>query len=167
MSGPMAKPPASYSAWRPCFWPSRCAVLSLNTLLGYNGNMTHKVIAATAWACLTFIVYVTLSSIDARPELVSVGFYKAFCTVVERFAAYAVLGLLFYLAYPRHAALVCLLVFGSAVILELLQAFIPDRDARVIDALEKLAGGAVGIVAARAFLAFTERKTQSMPSRTP
>ena len=114
--------------------------------------MLHKFITTAAWACLIFIVYATLSSIDARPELTGVGLYKAFFTVVERFAAYAVLGLLFYLAYPRHVALICLLVFGSAVILELLQIFVPDRDARVIDALEKLGGGAAGILAARAFL---------------
>ena len=44
-------------------------------------------------------------------------------------------------------------MFGSAVILELLQILIPDRDARVLDALEKMAGGAAGILAARAVLA--------------
>jgi VanZ family protein len=43
-------------------------------------------------------------------------------------------------------------VFGSAIILELLQIFLPDRDARIIDALEKLAGGAAGILAASALL---------------
>jgi hypothetical protein len=117
--------------------------------------MAHKLIAAAAWACLIFIIYATLSSIDKRPELIGVGFYKAFFTLVERFGAYALLGLLFYLAYPRKFASVCLLVFGSAVILELLQILVPDRDARVLDALEKLAGGASGILAARAFLAMT------------
>jgi VanZ family protein len=108
--------------------------------------MLHKMIALAAWACLVFIAYATLSSIDARPELIAAGFYKAFFTVVERFGAYAVLGLLFCLAYPRHLNFVCLLVFGSAVILELLQIYVPDRDARVVDVLEKLAGGAAGIL---------------------
>jgi VanZ family protein len=84
------------------------------------------------------------------------GFYKAFFTVLEHFGAYAVLGFLFRLAYPRHIAFVCVLVFGSAVILELLQIFIPDRDARVLDAIEKLAGGAAGILASGAFLALSE-----------
>jgi VanZ family protein len=108
--------------------------------------MLHKMIALAAWACLVFIAYATLSSIDARPELIAAGFYKAFFTVAERFGAYAVLGLLFCLAYPRHLNFVCLLVFGSAVILELLQIYVPDRDARVVDVLEKLVGGAAGIL---------------------
>lgn len=69
---------------------------------------------------------------------------------VERFGAYALLGVLFSLAHPRRVALVCLLVLGGAVVLELLQLLTPGRDARAIDAVEKLAGGAVGILAARA-----------------
>ena len=77
---------------------------------------------------------------------------SALIVVVERFGAYGLLGLLFRLAYPRRIAPLCALVFGSAVILELLQIVIPDRDARVIDAVEKLAGGAAGIVAGKALL---------------
>jgi VanZ family protein len=119
--------------------------------------MIHKLIAAAAWACLIFIVHATLSSLEARPELTGVGFYRAFFTVIERFGAYAVLGLLFYLAYPRNVASVWFLVLGSAIILELLQNFVPDRDARVSDALEKLAGGITGIFAATALLALTKR----------
>ena len=103
----------------------------------------HKLIIIAAWACLTFIVYATLSSIDARPVIAG-GFFP----MVERFGAYAVLGLLLYSAYPRHLKLVCIIVFGSAVTLELLQALVPDRDPRVLDAVEKLLGGAVGIVSA-------------------
>jgi VanZ family protein len=114
--------------------------------VGYDTRMFHKLIAAAAWACLIFITYATLTSIDARPELTGPGFYKAFFTVLERFGAYGLLGLLFRLAYPRHVGFVCLMVFGSAVILELLQIVVPDRDARVIDAIEKLAGGAAGVL---------------------
>ena len=108
--------------------------------------MLHKLIATVAWACLVFTTYARLSSIDARPELMAAGFYKAFFTVVERFGAYAVLGLLFCLTYPRHLNFVCALVFGSTVILELLQIYVPDRDARVVDVIEKLAGGTAGIL---------------------
>jgi VanZ family protein len=108
--------------------------------------MLQKTIAAAAWACLVFIIYATLSSIGARPELVASGFYKKFFTIVERFGAYAVLGLLFCLAYPRYLTFVCILVFSSAVILELLQIYVPSRHAGVLDVLEKLLGGAAGIV---------------------
>jgi hypothetical protein len=110
--------------------------------------MSHKLIATAAWACLVFIAYATLSTIDLRPELIRDGYFKAFFTVVERFGAYAVLGLLFGLAYPRHLSFVCILVFGSAITLELLQIYIPDRHARVFDVMEKLLGGAAGIILA-------------------
>lgn len=92
---------------------------------------------------------------ERRPELTDVGLYKAFFTLLERIGAYGVLGLLFYFAYPRRVIFVSLLVFGSAAILEILQIFVPDRDARVLDALEKLAGGVAGIFAAKAILALT------------
>jgi VanZ family protein len=108
--------------------------------------MFHKLIATAAWACLIFITYATLSSIDARPELIQAGFFKVFFTIVERFGAYAVLGLLFCSAYPRRLTFVCILVFGSAITLELLQIYIPDRHARVLDVIEKLLGGAAGII---------------------
>ena len=111
---------------------------------------------------LVYIAYATLTPIEARPELHSDGFYKAFFTVLERFGPYAVLGLLFYLAYSRQVGFVCLLVFGSAVFLEILQIFVPDRDARVVDALEKMAGGATGMLAARAFLALARHRSREI-----
>ena len=110
--------------------------------------MFHKLIATAAWACLIFITYATLSSIDLRPELIRDGAFKAFFTVVERFGAYAVLGLLFCLAYPRWLTFVCILVFGSAVTLELLQLYVPGRHAGILDVAEKLLGGAAGIILA-------------------
>jgi hypothetical protein len=103
--------------------------------------MLHKLIIVGAWLCLAFIGYATLSSIDARPVIAG-GFF----TVLERFGAYAVLGLLFHLAYPRQLTFVCIMVFGSAVVLELLQNMVPDRDPRLSDAVEKLFGGAAGLV---------------------
>ena len=117
--------------------------------------MIQKLIAVAAWACLIFIVYATLSSADARPELTRTE--PALIVFVERFGAYGLLGFLFCLAYPRRLLFICCLVLGSAVLLELLQLIVPDRDARVIDATEKLLGGAAGILVARALLAFAGR----------
>ena len=117
--------------------------------------MFQKLIAVAAWACLGFIIYATLSSAGARPELTTTE--PALAVFVERVGAYGLLGLLFYAAYPRRIITVCLLVFGSAILLELLQILIPDRDARVVDAVEKIAGGAAGIVAGRAFVSFVGR----------
>lgn len=141
------------------------ALVLFDRVAGYDREMIQKLTAATAWACLIFIIYATLSSIDARPELTGVGFWKVSFTVVERFGAYTVLGFLFYLAYPNRIAFVCLLVLGSAVILELLQIIIPDRDARIVDALEKLTGGAAGILAARKILAVTAIQRWKLKSR--
>jgi VanZ family protein len=110
--------------------------------------MFKKLTTVAAWACLIFIIYATLSHAGWRPRLTTTE--PAVVVVVERFGAYGLLGLLFCLAYPRRIALVCVLAFGSAVGLELLQIAIPDRDAGVIDAVEKLAGGVAGIASFRA-----------------
>ena len=98
--------------------------------------MLQKLTTVAAWACLIFIIYATLSHAGWRPKLTTTE--PALVVIVERFGAYGLLGLLFCLAYPRRIALVRVLVFGSAVVLELLQIVILDRDARVIDAVEKL-----------------------------
>jgi VanZ family protein len=123
----------------------------LNTILKQPNpiqiSMLHRLISIAAWAVLAFIAYATISPIQARPTLpTSTGF--------EHFTAFAVLGLLFCLAYPRHFALVCLIVLGSAVLLEIMQLLTPDRHGRIQDAIEKMAGGLVGIVVGRAILYF-------------
>jgi VanZ family protein len=118
--------------------------------------MVCKGIGIAAWACLIFIIYATLSSAGSRPELTVTQ--PAVVVFLERFGAYGLLGFLFWLAYPSRIVFVCLLVFGSAVVLELLQIVIPDRDARVIDAAEKFAGGLAGISAAKVFLSFAIRR---------
>jgi VanZ family protein len=115
--------------------------------------MLRKLAIAGAWSCLAFIIYATLSSIDARPVIAG-GYF----TILERFGAYAVLGFLFHLAYPRHLTFVCIMVFGGAVVLELLQNFVPDRDPRFLDAVEKLLGGTVGLVSSGIFQSFFAAK---------
>jgi hypothetical protein len=111
----------------------------------------NKVIAIAAWACLVFVAFATLSPLGMRPELLASGPYKALATAVERFGAYAVLGLLFHFAYRRNLTFVCIVVFGSAVSLELLQNLVPERDARFLDVTEKLLGGAAGILLGHIF----------------
>ena len=118
--------------------------------------MFQKLIVVAAWACFIFIAYATLSSLPARPELTSDETEPIF--FIERFGAYALLGSLFCLTYPHRITFVCLLVLGSAVFLELLQILVPGRDAGILDALEKLAGGVVGISIARAVLTFVSRR---------
>jgi VanZ family protein len=109
--------------------------------------MIHKLVSIAAWGALAFIVFATLSPIRDRPTLSG-------SASLEHVAAFAVLGILFCLAYPRHTMLVCLVVFGAAVLLELLQLLTPDRHGRMADALEKVLGGAIGIMVGRAALYF-------------
>jgi hypothetical protein len=117
-----------------------------------------RTIQILAWAFFAVIVFATLTHVgfaysmyDAvapwllRPQM------KAYA-LFEHVMAFAVLGAAFTLAYPRRALLVCGLVFGAAITLEYLQTLTPDRHGTLIDALEKLVGGAIGVLAARAFL---------------
>ena len=106
-------------------------------------TMYRRVVAIAAWSSLAFIVFSTLSPVGLRPQVASVGF--------EHLAAFAVMGLLFAVAYPRHLVPIVTLVLGSAAILELFQFITPDRHARFSDMLVKLAGGSIGIVVARAW----------------
>ena len=123
--------------------------------------MLQKVITAAAWACLSFIVFATLSSIHERPVIAG-GHFAA----IERFSAYAVLGLLLYLAYPRHLAYVCITVFGGAIVLELLQHLTPDRHGRLLDAIEKLLGGMAGLLLAGILQSSAWSKFIGRPQRT-
>ena len=106
--------------------------------------MRRTLIITAAWAYFAFIVFKTLSSLDSRAELPTSGF-EEFFAVVEGFGGYAVLGILFYLAYPGNLSFACILVFGNAVLLELLRDYSLDTGAVYIDFIEKLFGGAAGI----------------------
>jgi VanZ family protein len=108
--------------------------------------MLYKLVTVAAWAFLAFIAYATLSPIQARPSVANAD--------LEHVAAFAVAGSLFYLAYPRRIFLVCLMVLGGAMLLEYLQTLTPDRHGTLFDASEKIAGGVLGICAARVALNF-------------
>ena len=111
--------------------------------------MLRYLLAIAAWACLAFIAYATLSPIQARPVVAA--------AVIEHLGAFAVMGGLFCLAYPRHIILVCVIVLGSALLLEYAQTLTPDRHGTVLDALEKVIGGGLGVCAGRAAVYFWPR----------
>jgi hypothetical protein len=114
--------------------------------------MLHKLISIAAWGTLTFVIFATLSPAHLRPELTATE--PALVVALERAGAFVVLGLLFSSGYPRRYGLVCVIVLGSAICLECLQILVPDRDARMVDAIEKIAGGGAGIFAAQWLLSF-------------
>src|SRR5690348_10013777 len=109
--------------------------------------MPQKLLTIAAWTLLALIASVTISPIRDRPTLHT-------SASLEHLAAFAVVGVLFCLAYPRRVALVCLIVLGSAVLLELAQLLTSDRHGRVQDAVEKMAGGVLGILVGQVLIYF-------------
>jgi VanZ family protein len=97
-----------------------------------------------AWTCLAFIVYATLAPIELRPALpnaINIG-------PIEHIGAFALFGVLFCAAYPQHTIIDFIFVIGTAGLLEFTQIFRADRHGRVSDALQKMAGGVVGVLVA-------------------
>ena len=94
-------------------------------------------------------IYYKLAPMLLRPGMTTYALF-------EHIIAFAVLGALFCFAYPRHIAFVCAIVFGSAVLLEFLQTLTPDRHGTLVDAIEKIAGGACGIIFAKIVLAVSQ-----------
>src|ERR1700694_775156 len=127
--------------------PGRSEAIRLLVQLGYDVRMFHKLITVAAWAVLAFIAYATIPPIQDRPTLPTSSNF-------EHFAAFAVVGTLFCAAYPRHIVLVCLVVLGSAVVLEFLRLLTADRNGRIQNAIEKMAGGSAGILTGRTILYF-------------
>jgi VanZ family protein len=103
------------------------------------------IVRIAAWASLCFIAYATLSPLRERPTLPT-------SSDVEHLAAFAVFGALFCLGYPRRIPTVLIFVVGSATLLEALQLLTPDRHARILDAVSKIAGGVLGIFTGCAIL---------------
>jgi VanZ family protein len=134
--------------------------LSRGDRVGYDVRMSHKFIAIAAWACVAVLAYATLAHVGfvysiyfkLAPFLMQVDMrtYAHF----EHVIAFASFGAIFAFAYPKRVIFVCCVVFLTAVILEYLQTLTPDRHGTLIDAFEKIVGGALGIFAARAILRY-------------
>ena len=111
--------------------------MAVDCIVAYLPVMVQRVSTIAAWLALAVVVYVTLAPINYRPVIAGAEF--------DRFAAFAVVGLAFGLAYPKRVFLVATIILISAFGLEALQLLRPDRDARILDALVKAAGGVCGI----------------------
>jgi apolipoprotein N-acyltransferase len=94
----------------------------------------------SAWTCLAAIAFVTLAPLGLRPD-------SGMPPNIERFVAFAVVGVLFAAAYPRYILFAAVIVLGAAVVFELLQLLAPSRHGRLFDAGVKVAGGLVGLCA--------------------
>jgi hypothetical protein len=111
----------------------------------------HRAVTVLAWLCLLYIAFATLGPISSRPS-------TGFSPQIERVAAYALVGMLFALAYPRHIILAGLVVLGVAILLEVLQLVMPSRHGRLLDAGFKVAGSVVGLGAGRVFAKLAMRR---------
>jgi VanZ family protein len=132
-------------------------------------DVIRMTLIVTAWASVTVISYATLSHVDFvyglyfklapflfQPEMKTYAHF-------QHVLAFALFGALFSLAYPRRIILVCCVVFGTAALLEFLQTLTPDRHGTLMDVVEKVAGGAVGICAATIALKVLQRQHRAAP----
>jgi VanZ family protein len=123
-----------------------------------------KLITVAAWISIAIAAYATLTNVDfvyaiyfkLSPLLMhpAIRTYARF----EHIIAFLIVGLLFSYAYPRKFIFVCCILFGGAAALEILQTFTPDRHGTLTDVLEKMTGGAAGILLARIFQMARSRK---------
>ena len=132
--------------------------------------MVRKLLVLLAWVSLGYIIYVTLSPIGLRP-------IASHNPAHERLVAYAIVGILFGLAYRGRICMALGIVVGAAIALEGLQYLTPDRHGRLADLLEKVSGGLLGVlvaIAASRYLARcsllacdqpTNRRVLNIPAR--
>lgn len=104
----------------------------------YDETMTTTIFKILAWSALLAIAAATLSPIELRPRL-------AMAVDLERLAAFALVGLLFALAYPRRIWIAVAIVAIGVLGLEWLQHIRPDRHGRAEDALVKAVGALAGL----------------------
>jgi hypothetical protein len=95
-------------------------------------------IQIAAWIAFVMVCAMTVGPIWTRPV-------SHLSADHERFAAFAVLGVLFMLAYPKRPFPVLIFLAAAAGALELAQTAIPGRHGRFEDFVFKAAGVAVAV----------------------
>ncbi len=117
--------------------------------------MTRILLKGAAWSVLASILFSTVSPIDLRPHTLT--------TVnIDRAGAYALAGLVFVLAYPRHWKSIGILLVAGALGFEFLQEFSPTRHARLHDAIVKGGGAIAGVAMGYAFNRIRARWTPDL-----
>jgi uncharacterized membrane protein len=113
--------------------------------------MLHRLLAIASWTALALIIFVTVSPLEMRPVVTA-------DPDIERFGAFAVLGVLFGLAYPRRLVIDASFVVIAAGVLEAIQLVTRDRHGHLADAFVKAAGGAFGVAVAFVILIMVDRR---------
>jgi uncharacterized membrane protein len=118
--------------------------------------MLHRLLAIASWTALALIIFVTVSPLEMRPVVTA-------DPDIERFGAFAVLGVLFGLAYPRRLVIDASFVVLAAGVLEAIQLVTRDRHGHLADAFVKAAGGAFGVAVALIILMIAKRHKPGTP----
>ena len=115
----------------------------------------QRTLRLSAWLAVAALTFVTLSPIGLRPSLAPPN--------LERALAYAALGLLLVLAYPRHGLVVLVGVVVLAGGLEFGQALTATRHGRVGDFLIKAGAATLGSLLALTMTAVVARRRPREP----
>ena len=104
-------------------------------------DVLRRAAQVLVWLTLAYVAVVTLSPIADRPV-------TPFGPDVERFGAFALIGLLLMVGYPRHRLAWFLGLVAVAGLLEASQGLVAGRHGRLHDFAVKAAGAAAGAAAA-------------------
>lgn len=124
--------------------------------------MLQRLIVLAAWVSIAALAFLTLTHVGFVYSIYFklAPFLHAKMTTYAHFEhviAFAFFGALFCFAYPKRIIFVFGVVVITAVTLEYLQTLTPDRHGTVIDACEKIIGGALGMLVARFVLRWQPR----------
>jgi VanZ family protein len=101
--------------------------------------MTLKVFCRwLAWLLVLAVAVFTISPIGFRPV-------TAAPVSLERFAAFAAMGTMFCLGYPKHRLHILVLLIGIVGLLEVAQNLVPGRHGRLPDGMVKASGALLGV----------------------
>lgn len=119
--------------------------------------MTSFLFRTLPWILLLLIFAATVGPIEFRP-------LSPLPTQAERFSAFAVVGLLFTIFYPKYFWQISVLVIASSVGFELLQMLSASRHGRLSDLAFKLAGALCGLTIGKGLsLAYVSRMVSTSP----
>lgn len=107
------------------------------------------------WVVLLAVAAATLSPIQMRPHTIAPP-------QVERFVAFAALGLSFALVYSRNWFMVLVGLSGVAFLLEAAQRLTPSRHWGLADLVAKIAGASFGIAIALLILLLSASLTRGL-----
>ncbi len=94
-----------------------------------------------AWLLVFAVAAFTLVPIELRPM-------TGAPVDLERFAAFAVIGVAFGVGYPKHRLHILVLLVGLVGLLEVAQNFLPTRHGRLPDEIVKTSGALLGVALA-------------------